>query len=580
MSSVHNVALDEDSGFLYLCGGNINGGRLVAYDLSDPLNPSVAGQMNSGPYLHDAQVVTYTSGPYAGRQICFGAAGGGGMYVIDVTNKLNMYTLSQSSYSGLSYCHQCWLHEESQTLYVNDETDGIALTRVFDVSNLDNPLLTNTVGWGTNSIDHNLYVKNDIIYEANYTSGLRILDASADPNAPELVAYYDTYPSNDGQSYNGLWSCFPFFDSGTVIGSDIQSGLFVWKLDLVKPVLTIEYPSGQPDQLDPNGGTRVAINVNAGTSEPDDDGGMLYWNSGAGWLQSQLSTASTSDYEAVFPAFDCGASVDWYISFTAVDGSVILSPDNAPADTWNATAYSGSEISFEDNFESNLGWSVDANAGTGNWIRAVPAEGGVRCDPDTDADGSGTCFVTGNSGTEDIDDGTTILTSPMLDASDSPILSYWRWYSNGSDCGGADPMNDIFEIEFSTNNGQSWMELETVGPSGSDVSGGWYLKEFILSEVSGFNPTSQFRVRFVVGDLGSGSVIEAGVDGVALSTNYCDEIACDGDINQDGEVSVSDVLMIIGDWGSNNPDTDIDGDGIVAVSDLLIAIGNWGSCEG
>ncbi|HIN09337.1 MAG TPA: choice-of-anchor B family protein, partial [Phycisphaerales bacterium] len=226
LSRVHNIAIDEVSGFLYLCGGNINNGRLVAYDLSDPRNPSVAGQMSSGPYLHDAQIVTYTTGPNIGRQICFGAAGSSGMYVIDVTNKSNMVTLSQTTYSGLSYCHQCWLHNVRQTLYVNDETDGIALTRVFDVSNLSNPVLTNTFGWGANSIDHNLYVKDDIIYEANYTSGLRILDTTKDPNAPELVGYFDTYPANDGQSYNGLWSCFPFFDSGTVIGSDIQNGLF------------------------------------------------------------------------------------------------------------------------------------------------------------------------------------------------------------------------------------------------------------------------------------------------------------------------------------------------------------------
>ena len=110
LSSVHNIAIDEISGYLYLCGGNINSGRIVAYNLSNPRYPTLAGQMSNGPTLHDAQVVTYTSGPNLGRQICFGAAGGSGLYVIDVTNKSNMYTLSQSTYSGLSYCHQCWLH--------------------------------------------------------------------------------------------------------------------------------------------------------------------------------------------------------------------------------------------------------------------------------------------------------------------------------------------------------------------------------------------------------------------------------------------------------------------------------------
>ena len=579
LSSVHNIAIDEISGYLYLCGGNINSGRIVAYNLSNPRYPTLAGQMSNGPTLHDAQVVTYTSGPNLGRQICFGAAGGSGLYVIDVTNKSNMYTLSQSTYSGLSYCHQCWLHNVRQTLYVNDETDGIALTRVFDVSNLSDPVLTNTFGWGANSIDHNLYVKDDIIYEANYTSGLRILDTTNDSNAPELIGYFDTYPSNDGQSYNGLWSCFPFFDSGTVIGSDIQNGLFIWNLDITKPILIIEYPDGQPDQLDPNGGTRVPINVTAGTSTPDEDGGLLHWNSGTGWQQSQLSSAKTSDFEAVFPAFDCLASVDWYISITSIDGDVVLSPEGAPSNTWNGTAISGSEISFEDNFQSNLGWTVDSGADEGNWIRVVPSEGGVRCDAGTDADGSGICYVTGNGGSEDVDGGTTTLYSPVIDASDAPVLSYSRWYNNGAGCNGADPNNDYFYVDISSDGGASWANLETVGPI-DESNGGWIAVEFDLSTVTGFEPSENFMVRFVCGDLGAGSIVEAGVDAVALSRSYCDEVACQGDINDDGEVDVSDLLTIIAAWGSDDPLADVDDDGIVGVSDLLIAIGNWGSCDG
>jgi len=235
VSSSHNLVVDEQSGFLYLAGGSINGGRLVAYDLSNPLIPVIKGQMNSGSGLHDAHVVTYTSGPYSGRQICFGAAGGTGLYVIDVTDKSNMFQMSHTTYGGLSYCHQCWTTEDLQYLYVNDETDGIALTRVFDISNLSNPVLVNTFGWGENSIDHNLYVIGNRLYEANYTSGVRIFDLSSDPVNPTLIGYFDTHPESNGQSYNGLWSVFPYFPSGTVIGSDIERGLFVWDISQLDP---------------------------------------------------------------------------------------------------------------------------------------------------------------------------------------------------------------------------------------------------------------------------------------------------------------------------------------------------------
>ncbi len=76
LGEVHNVVVDEGSGFLYLCLPDINEARLVAFDLADPSNPVIAGMMSAGAGgdgIHDAQVVTYTDGPLAGRQICYGA---------------------------------------------------------------------------------------------------------------------------------------------------------------------------------------------------------------------------------------------------------------------------------------------------------------------------------------------------------------------------------------------------------------------------------------------------------------------------------------------------------------------------
>ena len=51
------------------------------------------------------------------------------------------------------------------------------------------------------------------------------------------------------------------------------------------------------------------------------------------------------------------------------------------------------------------------------------------------------------------------------------------------------------------------------------------------------------------------------------------------DINGDGYVNVSDILSVIGDWGSTDSPADVNQDGIVDVSDMLIVIGDWGECE-
>jgi hypothetical protein len=340
--------------------------------------------------------------------------------------------------------------------------------------------------------------------------------------------------------------------------------------------VSFSYPDGRPNLVDPNGGTTVNVVVGEDTAIPADNTGKLHWNDGTGWQESSMEMQGGGNYTGLFPAFECGAAVNWYASVEDEEGNQYSDPTNAPSSSWSAMAYSGAEVIFDDDFQTDQGWTVAGDASDGQWDRGVPVGGGDRGDPATDADGSGSCYVTDNEdNNSDVDGGTTILTSPNLDASNSPILSYYRWYSNDY---GADPMNDIFEVEFSINGGQSWMELETVGPGGSQVSGNWYFVEFDLDTVSGFEPSNQFRVRFVASDLGSGSVIEAGVDGVGLSRSYCDEASCTGDVNNDSNVDVTDLLEVVGAWGESGGPADVNGDGIVNVADILEVVGAWGPC--
>lgn len=56
---------------------------------------------------------------------------------------------------------------------------------------------------------------------------------------------------------------------------------------------------------------------------------------------------------------------------------------------------------------------------------------------------------------------------------------------------------------------------------------------------------------------------------------------CPSDTNNDDDINITDLLAIIGSWGSNCDDCgeDVDEDGNVNVTDLLMVIGNWGPCE-
>lgn len=264
----HNIAINEDSGFLYAVGSSLNGGRPVAYDLrTNPGNPTEAGRISSqqGSYIHDAQIVTMTDG----REIMFGASEGRGVDIYDVSDKQNMVKLSRTTYPGLSYCHQMWTNDDHTILYVDDELDELngytqtTRTLVFDVSDLTNPVLVNTFTTGLPAIDHNLYYKDGFVYESNYTTGLHIFDARTDPINPTEVGFFDTYTESNGLGFAGAWNVYPFFPSGTVIVSDLDRGLFILDVSQAVPHDCLALDStpiiaGQSSDFTVTGGTAGA----------------------------------------------------------------------------------------------------------------------------------------------------------------------------------------------------------------------------------------------------------------------------------------------------------------------------------
>jgi bacillopeptidase F len=315
--------------------------------------------------------------------------------------------------------------------------------------------------------------------------------------------------------------------------------------------LTFSYPDGRPDVFDPLGGTTIRVIVSGSAVNPVPGTGTFFYSTGGPFTSAAMNQTAPNEYEAVFPSFDCLADISYYFSADADSGDTVNSPFSAPAATYSAAVYSGIAIDFQDDFETDQGWTVQDDPGllTGAWQRGMPVGGGDRGDPAADADGSGQCYITGLAdGDNDIDDGATTLTSPLMDGSDPEMsIAYWRWYSNTF---GADPENDIFVVDVSDDGGANWVNLETVGPSGSEVSGGWFRKEFLIADIPGISNTAQFRIRFTASDLNLGSVVEAGVDGVEILKLFCATGDCP-DANGDGKVDVLDFLDMVAAWGPN-----------------------------
>ncbi|MCL4221635.1 MAG: matrixin family metalloprotease [Phycisphaerales bacterium] len=283
---------------------------------------------------------------------------------------------------------------------------------------------------------------------------------------------------------------------------------------------------------------------------------LRYRDNGGAYQTIALSGLGGNAYRATLPAPDCGDVPEFYIEATGSGGYVATLPSGGASDPYGATVGVETVVMY-DNAETNIGWTVTGTATDGQWSRGVPAGDGTRGDPLVDGDGSGAAWLTDNVlGNSDVDNGTTILTSPVLDASHpASVLSYWTWFSNTA---GAAPNEDVMTVEVSGNNGSTWTTVEVIGPTGPRASGGWYWTSVSVSNY--VTPSNQFRIRFTAADTGSGSVVEAGVDGVSITAFSCEQEQCLADFNSDGVLNFFDVQAFLAAFNAHNPAADMNGD--------------------
>jgi len=243
IASAHNIVINEATGFAYAVGlnsgGETCGGGLHMIDIREPMKPTFAGcfqdtqtgNQRTG-YSHDAQCVTYhgSDSKYAGREICFGS-NETALSIADVSSKDSSVAISRAAYPSVGYAHQGWLDEQHEYFYMDDEGDetngSVKHTRtlVWDVKDLDDPILVKEYFGPSTASDHNLYIRGNLMYQSNYVSGLRIVDIS-NRAEPKEVGFLDTVPGGDSPGFDGSWSNYPFFASGTIIVTSGKEGVF------------------------------------------------------------------------------------------------------------------------------------------------------------------------------------------------------------------------------------------------------------------------------------------------------------------------------------------------------------------
>ncbi len=351
---------------------------------------------------------------------------------------------------------------------------------------------------------------------------------------------------------------------------------------LIDNTVKFSYVTPLPTTMVPDVSVPLSINILRGTSEPVDGTETMWYRLGrvGPFTPVTLTSVDADSYTTSLPSGPCNALVQFYFSTETDSGLTVTDPALGGAAPYQAVVAAPSTI-ISDGAESDNGWSLSAagdTATTGQWVRGNP--NGTSAQPENAYAGVN-CYFTGQGsagggdGAQDVDGGFTSLTTPSLnlDGMNGAIVSYARWYDNSS---GASPNQDVFTVKVSNNAGGSWVTVETVGPSGPQTNGGWFVHSFTINDFVA--PTAQVRLRFIADDSDPGSLVEAAIDELKVTLNTC-SAPCVSDWDRNGTVNSTDVGEFINTWfedqANGTLNADFDGNGLSNSTDVGEFINAW-----
>ncbi len=323
---------------------------------------------------------------------------------------------------------------------------------------------------------------------------------------------------------------------------------------------------GAPELVDPGVNTTFLVQVLEGNESPVPGSEQLYYSvNGGSFAASPMTALGDGLYEATIPAASCEDVIEYYIEIIGDGGTERTLPEDAPQILF--TAHVGQiveEAVLATDFDAGLppGWSA---TGLWNVTSACVVEGDCPASQWAYYGLTDSCtYETGNSP----NDGE--LLSTAISIPEIPPLG-------------------VVTVSFCYNLETEPAQFFDV-PTFSIVGGDEYILEdsdqwttFTADVTEHAGETITLRWHFDTLDGVANHFRGWQVDNVQVVVSGLECVPtpiCPSDLNGDGTVGVSDLLMLLADWGDcPGCDADLNSDDTVDVSDLLILLADWGECN-
>jgi hypothetical protein len=272
-----------------------------------------------------------------------------------------------------------------------------------------------------------------------------------------------------------------------------------------------------PEFIPPHAAYQMNVEITPGNDTVVPGSPMMYYRyDGGTWISQALVNVAGDLWRGTLPAPECGDRPEYYfVAEGAVTGPLSLPPAGASAPYASLV---GNYISImQDDFESDLGWTVssDASLTSGAWQRAIP--NGTDFGPPQDYDESGRCYVTDNRANYDVDGGPTKLFSPVLDLTgmDDPVVRFANWFYCDDATGVYPSQQDYLDVYVSSDGGANWVQAAHIASHDDWLVSDVHIVDFVTL-------TSTVQVSFWATDNPNNSQTEAGIDAISIFDVQCD----------------------------------------------------------